>query len=83
MAAGAIRVATGMGIEIPRQLSVAGCDDIAMARQMSPSLTTISQPITSMAEKAALALVNQSTDAGTEIVPAELQIRESTGPAPF
>jgi len=86
MAAAAVRVATQMGIDVPGDLSVAGCDDITLARQMTPRLTTIRQPLTTMAERAALALVKNSrgnaTVSGTEIVPATLQIRESTGPAP-
>jgi LacI family transcriptional regulator len=86
MAAGVIRVADRLGLEIPRQLSVAGFDDIALARQVYPALTTIRQPLVDMAERAATMLIrgkNGQASAGvTEIVPAALQIRESTGPAP-
>lgn len=85
MAVGVIRVASEMGIDIPRQLSVAGCDDIALARQMFPTLTTIHQPLAEMAELAATALIRPKDDAlaaGKDIVPGTLQIRESTGPAP-
>lgn len=85
MAAGVIRVAAQQGIEIPGRLSVAGCDDIALARQSYPSLTTIRQPLAAMAELATLALVDGShTDSlrnGVAVVPAQLRIRESTGPA--
>ncbi|MFW2404760.1 MAG: LacI family DNA-binding transcriptional regulator [Gammaproteobacteria bacterium] len=86
MAAGVIRVADQMGIAVPDQLSVAGFDDSALARQIFPALTTIRQPLATMAERAALSLVDASDDAtpsaGTETVPASMQIRESTGPAP-
>ncbi|MDH3428902.1 MAG: LacI family DNA-binding transcriptional regulator [Gammaproteobacteria bacterium] len=86
MAAGVIRVADRLGIDIPRQLSVAGFDDIALARQVYPTLTTIRQPLATMAERAALALIRDAREdhssKGTEVVPATLQIRESTGPAP-
>jgi LacI family transcriptional regulator len=86
MAAGVIRVADRMGIKVPDQLSVAGCDDIALARQVYPALTTINQPLSAMAERAAVALIasvrGKQPLHGTEIVPATLQIRESTGPAP-
>lgn len=86
MAVGVIRVADRRGISVPRQLSVAGFDDITLARQIFPTLTTIRQPLTEMAECAAKLLIqNKSGEApapGTEIVPATLQIRESTGPAP-
>jgi LacI family transcriptional regulator len=86
MAAGVIRSADRLGIKIPAELSVAGCDDISLARQVFPSLTTIRQPLATMAERATLALIDDSrgdsTLQGSEIVPATLQIRESTGPAP-
>ncbi len=83
MAAAVVRVADHLGIAVPDQLSVAGCDDISLARQMSPNLTTIRQPLSAMAEKAALALIRKGTSEGsTEVIPATLKIRESTGPAP-
>lgn len=85
MAAGVMREAVRLGIDVPGQLSVAGCDDIALARQIFPALTTIRQPLATMAERAALALIGHSKSSsltGHEVVPAKLQIRESTGPAP-
>jgi LacI family transcriptional regulator len=86
MAAGVIRVADRLGIKVPEELSVAGCDDISLARQIYPALTTINQPFSDMAECAAVALIASIRDKvppqGAETVPATLQIRESTGPAP-
>ena len=86
MAAGVIRVADRLGVDVPGQLSVAGCDDVALARQVYPALTTIRQPLAAMAERAALALIERKVaktlNKGTEVVPATLQIRQSTGPAP-
>jgi LacI family transcriptional regulator len=86
MAAGVIREADKLDIDIPGQLSVAGFDNISLAQQIYPSLTTIHQPLAAMAERAALALINDpgngSTLRGKDVVPAKLVIRESTGPAP-
>ena len=86
MAAGVIRVAYRRKINVPGELSVAGFDDSALAQQIYPSLTTIRQPLATMAERAATALISDpgdgSTLQGTEIVPARLVIRDSTGPAP-
>ena len=86
MAAGVMRAADKRKIEIPGQLSVVGFDDISLARQIYPSLTTIRQPLSQMAERAARALISDpgdgSTLEGKDIVPAKLMIRESTGPAP-
>jgi len=86
MAAGVIRVADRLGIDVPGQLSVTGCDDVALAQQIYPALTTIRQPLAAMAERAALALIDHSRGIsslqGSEVLPAAMVIRESTGPAP-
>ena len=86
MAAAVIRVADRLGINVPGQLSVAGFDDIALARQVFPALTTIRQPLTKMAERAATMLIegkcSGTSGKSIEVVPATLEIRESTGPVP-
>lgn len=86
MAAGVIRAAALMKIDVPGRLSVAGCDDISLASQLCPTLTTIRQPLAAMAERAALALIRGSQKGsplrGIEVVPATIRVRESTGPAP-
>lgn len=86
MAAGVVRVATRMRISIPDELSVAGCDDISLAQQIHPSLTTIQQPLRDMAEAASRALINGARgtphEPGLETIPGTIKIRESTGPAP-
>jgi LacI family transcriptional regulator len=86
MAVGVIRVANRLGIQVPGQLSVAGCDDITLAEQVYPALTTIRQPFSSMAEQATLMLVKGTEQSelpsGTVVLPGALKVRESTGPAP-
>jgi len=86
MAAGVVRVADRLGIDIPGELSVAGCDDVALAQQIYPALTTLRQPLGAMAERAAQALIDHSTGKtplrGEDTFSATLQVRESTGPAP-
>jgi len=86
MAAGVLRTANHLGIDVPGQLSVTGFDDITLARQVDPALTTIRQPLARMAERAAEMLINSNGGGevakGAEIVPATIEIRESTGPAP-
>lgn len=85
MATGVLRVTHKMGIKVPEELSVAGFDDIPLAQQIYPSLTTIRQPVRSMAERAVEILMDQmrSTPATEErdAVEAMLKVRESTGPA--
>ncbi len=86
MAVGVMRAASRLGVQIPAQLSVAGFDDIELARQVYPALTTIRQPLRAMARQAALALLEENREGnglrGTEIVEALIKIRESTGPGP-
>jgi LacI family transcriptional regulator len=86
MAAGVIRTADRLGIAVPNQLSVAGFDDIALAQQVYPALTTIRQPLATMAERAAALLIETTSESPDsdemEIVDATMQIRDSTGPAP-
>jgi LacI family transcriptional regulator len=86
MAAGVLRVATRLGIAVPRELSIAGCDDIALAQQLHPSLTTIRQPLDTLAEIASLALIDGARgrphEPRLEVIPGFLKIRESTAPPP-
>ncbi len=86
MAAGVLRVAMRLGIDVPGQLSIAGCDDISLCQQVYPTITTIRPPLAAMAERAATVLISKTRstelEPGTEIIPAVLKIRESTGPAP-
>lgn len=86
MAAGVLRLASQRHIEVPGQLSVAGCDDTKFAQLVYPALTTIRQPISAMAERAAQAIIddgrNLSSTPSVEVFSSELRIRASTGPAP-
>ena len=86
MAAGVIRVAQRMSIDIPGQLSVAGFDNIPLSQQIYPALTTVNQPLASMAERAASLLIRNlkkdSRDVDPLLVPGNIEVRESTGPAP-
>ncbi|MEM7763133.1 MAG: LacI family DNA-binding transcriptional regulator [Pseudomonadota bacterium] len=82
MAAGILRTAGKLGLSVPHDLSVAGFDDIILARQLDPNLTTIRQPLARMAESAVTMLTGNIKGERTvlETIPAALQIRESTGP---
>ncbi|MFT7287460.1 MAG: LacI family transcriptional regulator [Halieaceae bacterium] len=86
MAVGVIKTAVSLGIAIPGQLSVVGCDDIVLARQVHPALTTIHQPLAEMAERAARLLISKTQKGepfvGGEMIPGTIVHRDSTGPAP-
>lgn len=52
MASAAVSVAHRRGLDVPRDLSVVGFDDTSAATMVWPELTTIHQPIASMADTA-------------------------------
>ncbi|MFN3353232.1 MAG: LacI family DNA-binding transcriptional regulator [Brevundimonas sp.] len=52
MAAAAVAVAHRQGLDVPRDLTVVGFDDTAMATTIWPPLTTIRQPVAEMARQA-------------------------------
>lgn len=52
MAAAVISVAHRRGLDVPRDLSVVGFDDTSAATTVWPELTTVHQPIASMADSA-------------------------------
>lgn len=83
IAVGALLEAQALGIEVPRQLSITGFDDIALARELRPSLTTMwvdTDAIGRIAASALLDLLAGGTDVAGHEVPAELKVRDSTGP---
>lgn len=86
MAAGVMAVAHERGLEIPGDVSIAGFDDIPLASQIWPTLTTIRQPLREMAVLAASMLIrrlrNRDAEQVTRIVESTLVLRDSTGPAP-
>ncbi len=53
MAAGVVHAARSRGLEVPRDLSVIGFDDTAIAAHLWPPLTTVRWPIADMARAAA------------------------------
>ncbi|MGI8447542.1 MAG: LacI family DNA-binding transcriptional regulator [Streptosporangiaceae bacterium] len=85
-AVGAITAATERGLRIPEDLSVAGFDDIDLARATRPMLTTVRQPLQEMGRIAVSLLMRllerQRLDALHIELATELVVRGSTGPAP-
>jgi LacI family transcriptional regulator len=87
LAIGALRAAGDLGLIVPDDLSLAGYDDIPMAKYLMPRLTTASKEATRLGREAAKLLLARLSDpdrSRQEIsIPSRLIIRESTGPAPF
>jgi len=85
MAAGVLLVAHEMELDIPGQLSVAGFDDVPLAGQIWPALTTIRQPIQAMAMRASELLIQGIRDLPAKedqrVIESALVVRQSTGPA--
>ena len=84
MACGFIAELNRAGVLTPRDVSVVGFDDIDIAAQFIPSLTTIRQPRLEIGEYAAGVLLglirnpDQAVDTTPKMLPAELIVRGST-----
>jgi LacI family transcriptional regulator len=87
LAIGAMRAARDLGLQVPKDLSLASYDDILVAKYLVPRLTTVSKdPVRLGREGVKLLLARIQEPSGprqTVNIPARLIIRESTGPAPF
>lgn len=59
MAVGAMHAAYELGLRLPDDLSVAGFDDTELAVAVWPQLTTVHQPLSQMAAKAAQVLIER------------------------
>ena len=85
-AIGAMQAIKEAGLQIPQDMSLAGFDDIAFAAYSDPPLTTIAQPAEEFGHTAVSLLVDVLTGkiskAPKVIMPFELIVRHSTGPAP-
>lgn len=82
MAIGVYEAARKKRLSIPQDISVVGFDDIAVARYLSPGLTTVRQPAYSMGCRAAqmlIAVIEKGSAPGSVVFPPELSVRESTG----
>ena len=85
LAIGALAEARKLGFKVPQSLSITGFDDIELAAQVEPPLTTVSVPAGEIGRGAADYLINAVTGLS---VPRSIQLpyriimRGSTAPAP-
>jgi LacI family transcriptional regulator len=81
MAMGAIRALTDRNLQVPKDVSVVGFDGLAIGEFIVPRLSTVSQNAESLAQRS-LELLMKSIELEQisvhEIVPAQLQWKEST-----
>ena len=85
LALGVIEAAKERGLSVPEDLSVAGFDDVPEAATSRPPLTTVHQDHTKKGELAGRLLVAQLREEeteDTELLPARLVVRGSTGRPP-
>src|SRR5690606_13052344 len=85
LAIAAINAATRLGVDVPHELSVAGFDNTQQSSWETVDLTTVSQPLAAMAERAidllSDRLLHPELDPRHETFPCELVPRGSTAPA--
>lgn len=85
MAIGALNAFMDAGLAIPRDISLAGFDDIPMARYLNPSLTSVRVPIQELGYRATNRVVQRLGAAADEaswdeVLPTELVVRASCAP---
>ena len=81
-AAGAMRAVVEAGLEVPRDVSVVGFDDVPLASQTHPALTTVHQPMRGMGATAAQLLIGHldgvPLPAGATVLNTHLVVRGSS-----
>lgn len=83
MAIGVLSVLRDRGIAVPGRMSVTGFDDVAVAVDLAPALTTVRLPMVDMGEQALLmALREPSTRPRRRTASCELIVRNSTAEVP-
>ena len=86
IAFGALRAARDRGLRVPEDLSVVGFDDIEPATLVTPTLTTVRQPLSELGRTAVNVLVRLLDGRASETPHIELAtrlvVRESTAPPP-
>ena len=85
MAIAGMAVAAQLGLDVPRDLSIVGFDDVPLAAHMNPPLTTVRQDVVLWGRAAAAALLSQvehRTPVLTTLPPSQLVLRASTAPVP-
>ncbi|WP_329239000.1 LacI family transcriptional regulator [Actinoallomurus sp. NBC_01490] len=84
IAAGAYKAARHLGLDVPRDVSVTGFDDILVAGALEPELTTIRLPAERLGARAMAALLERLDGHAPPDVslPGELIVRGSTAPPP-
>lgn len=87
LAQGAFQEAQRRGIAVPAELSLAAYDDVPWMSMVRPAITTVTQHTVELGRRCAEVLLERLTGdvrprTRVTTMPAELRVRDSTGPAP-
>lgn len=85
MALGAHKACSVAGVDLPNDLSLLGCDDIEMARLVTPELSTIALPTRELGARAVRLLLrqieaNSTVPPASQLLAVKLVTRGTTGP---
>ena len=86
IAAGALKACLKAGVDVPGRMSIVGCDDVEMARVVTPELTTIAVPALELGARAARLMLRRLDDEHfvprpAKPLPVRLVVRGTSGPA--
>lgn len=86
MACGTVAGLAERGLRVPDDMSLVGCDDVLLARTLTPALTTVTAPLGDLGRAALAQLQRHLADRMAEPQAATftgaLSLRSSTGPVP-
>lgn len=87
LALGALKTCVDANVSVPSAMSLVGCDDIEMARLITPELTTVSVTARELGARAARLVIRgvagrEATARQPRPLPVKLMVRGSTGPVP-
>jgi LacI family transcriptional regulator len=85
LALGALFEAQSMKIDVPRELSIVGCDNLPISSQITPGLSTVLLPTYELGQRAALTLLEWLASdrvPADACLPIELVVRGTSGPPP-
>ncbi|WP_460797717.1 LacI family DNA-binding transcriptional regulator [Microbacterium sp. GXF0217] len=84
LALGAYAAIDGLGLQLPQDVSLSGIDDLPVAHDLEPPLTTVAHPLREAGELVVqLALQGGTASEHRELLPGRLIIRGSTQRTPF
>ena len=75
LAIGVLSALRQLSLRVPQDVAVIGFDDIAIAAQIDPGLTTIAQPMRELGETAARLLLQRLADPAAQVPGVLLQHR--------